>query len=365
MRDPWVIHTGDSLEVLREMQPESIDSIVTDPPYGLGFMGKAWDALPPGEAIAKLMLEVAKPGAHLVAFGGTRTYHRLVVALEDVGWEIRDQLAWVYGSGFPKSLDVSKAIDKAAGAEREVVGSRNAGRAAQGSAFDDDAYVWPGRVDITAPATDAAREWEGWGTALKPAWEPIVLARKPLGQTVAANVLEHGTGALNVDATRIEGKRWPANLLHDGSPEVLAMFPQGRSAGLYPSQSVGTGRGTTYLPTKAQGQLYDDSGSAARFFYTTKASSAERDAGLDDGNHHPTVKPVALMRWLCRLITPPGGLILDPFLGSGSTMVAALQEGFRCVGIERDEQYADIARRRVEEDAPLFNRDPLSPALNT
>jgi site-specific DNA-methyltransferase (adenine-specific) len=324
-----------------------VDSIVTDPPYGLGFMGKAWDALPPGEDIGRELLRVAKPGAHLVAFGGTRTYHRLACALEDAGWEIRDQLAWVYGSGFPKSLDVSKAIDKAAGHWRGRCGPVTIeSQTSKGTEYE--------RGDKGEPVTADAKTWQGWGTALKPAWEPIVLARKPFPGTVADNVLESGTGALNVDGCRIGTQsRWPANLTHDGSPEAIAGM-----------------------------------GDAARYFYSAKASPGERNAGLEGmpsrpgtyvtgrvpgsagqkasayagmtetarQNIHPTVKPLALMRWLCRLITPPGGTVLDPFLGSGSTMAAALSEGFECIGIERDPEYCALARRRVEEDAPLFNR---------
>jgi site-specific DNA-methyltransferase (adenine-specific) len=299
-----LIH-GDCLDVLRTLPSASVDAVVTDPPYGLSFMGKRWDYDVPSVAIWEECLRVLKPGGHLLAFAGTRTQHRMAVRIEDAGFEIRDMIAWVYGSGFPKSLDVSKAIDKAAGAERDV----------------------------------AARQWAGWGTALKPALEPITVARKPLIGTVAENVLEHGTGALNVDGCRAgtedmtaqfdrewkqdgtfgngkrasQGKqcppgRWPANLIHDGSEEVVAL-----------------------------------AGEQARFFYCAKTS--KRDRG--DGNNHPTVKPADLMRYLCRLVTPPGGVVLDPFMGSGSTGKAAMLENFRFIGIERELEYIEIAKRRM------------------
>jgi len=307
---------GDCLDVMASMPESSVDSIVTDPPYGLSFMGKDWDHGVPGEAFWREALRVAKPGAHLLAFGGTRTHHRLMCAIEDAGWEIRDCLGWLYGSGFPKSLDVSKAIDKMAGAER----------------------------------AHEAIQWQGWGTALKPAWEPIVLARKPLIGTVAQNVLEHGTGALNIDGCRVgtEDKlsigsnkhngnainfgmkdnkeaqsqhpqgRFPANLIHDGSDEVEAVFPK----------------------------------NASRFFYCAKASKSERG----EGNNHPTVKPLALMRYLCRLVTPPDGVVLDPFCGSGSTLVGALQEGFRYIGIEKDPDYVNIAYARTKHALKEWGR---------
>lgn len=335
-----MIHVGDSLDVMRTLDADSVDAVVTDPPYGLTFMGKAWDRGVPGVEYWTEALRVAKPGAHLVAFGGTRTYHRLATAIEDAGWEIRDCFVWTYGQGFPKSHDVSKGIDKAAGAEREVVGERKQrGRPkAHNDEFQKNTSSSPVEL-LTAPATDDARRWSGWGTALKPAWEPAVIARKPFRGTVAENVLRHGTGAINVDGCRVkanddplrwerprnmgfhggtdQGKcaaltsdgRWPANLAHDGSPAVLDLFPR----------------------------------EAARFFYSAKASKADRG----EGNTHPTVKPSDLMAYVCRLVTPPGGLVLDPFAGSGSTGVGALREGFRFVGIELSEDYAAIARARL------------------
>jgi site-specific DNA-methyltransferase (adenine-specific) len=360
-------------------------------------------------------LRVAKPGAHLVAFGGTRTYHRLAVAIEDAGWEIRDCLGWLYGSGFPKSLDVSKAIDKAAGVRGEAVGERRFGTTStgQGSGWNDNAVAATGRQDVFAPASDESAKWSGYGTALKPAWEPIILARKPLGSTVAECVQTHGTGALNIDGCRVEGVadspgttppssgergsmsgdlprqdytpnaqgRWPANIVHDGSDEVLAVFPQTSGKGHTPSA-----RGAGGLSTSGHaGQEGIDerdlgAGSTARFFYCAKASRSEREAGLDefeprresdgqtpDGvggenprnrtndahkNHHPTVKPVALMRWLVRLVTPSGGIVLDPFMGSGTTGVAAAREGFEFVGIDMEAEYLAIAQARIAAVAP-------------
>jgi DNA modification methylase len=414
---------GDCLTVMATLPADSVDAVVTDPPYELGFMGKAWDST--GVAfnpdVWREVLRVLKPGGHLLAFSGSRTYHRMAVAIEDAGFEIRDQIMWIYGSGFPKSLDVSKAIDKAAGVERELLGykkrvdgtSRNyenwknkSGSVALGDYSDVN-----GRDSL--PATPSAQQWQGWGTALKPAHEPLVLARKPLIGTVAANVLEHGTGALNIDASRILsndgfekawdkpvstnigahkntyisngqqhivdltanrpfGGRWPANVIHDGSDEVVELFPSSKSNG-------GTGGGTGGIwATGSKTPVspgYVDAGSAARFFYSAKASKRDRNEGLDGfekrqqdesrkegnpggdnprnrgvnkvANHHPTVKPTDLMRYLCRLITPPNGLILDPFTGSGSTGKAAVLEGFDFLGIEMQVEYVEIARARI------------------
>lgn len=352
---------GDSRDVLRGFMGESFHSVVCDPPYALvsiakrygkpgaaaakhgtdglyarassGFMGKQWDTGETAFAVSfwAEVLRVLKPGGHVVAFSGTRTYHRMVCAIEDAGFEIRDQLAWVYGSGFPKSHNQKG-------------------------------------------------DWEGWGTALKPAWEPIVLARKPLVGTVAESVTAHGTGALNIDGCRIhaddaqggaytikrfkpgatftrdggtwkpegdaplyhgEAKpgRWPASILHDGSDEVIAAFPEARSAGEHPGASTSRDGVTSF--SGKQGALYSDGGSAARFFYSAKADANDRI-----GSKHPTVKPVDLMQWLCRLVTPPGGTVLDPFAGTGTTGEAAWREGFSAVLIERECEYqADIARR--------------------
>jgi len=372
---------GDCLERLRELPDCSVDACVTDPPYGLSFMGKKWDYDVPTVDVWAEVLRVLKPGGHLLAFAGTRTQHRMAVQIEDAGFEIRDMIAWVYGSGFPKSLDVSKAIDKAAGAEREVVGSAAGARNGNGQNNDYGAYgsAAEGTYSVTAPATPEAQQWAGWGTALKPALEPITVARKPLGEkTVAANVLAHGTGGLNVDGCRVgtdggttrsdqapyaasgwrtghkietlNAGRWPANLIHDGSDEVVGLFPAARSSG-----GGGVDRnahdtcvysGGWGLHDNSAGQYYD-SGSAARFFYCAKASKADRE----QGNGHPTVKPTELMRYLCRLVTPPGGVVLDPFMGSGSTGKAALLECFGFIGIEREAEYLEIARGRIQAPA--------------
>lgn len=379
------LYLGDCTDALKTMPDNSVDSITTDPPYGLSFMGKRWDYDVPGVEVWAECLRVLKPGGHLLAFAGTRTQHRMAVRIEDAGFEIRDMIAWVYGSGFPKSLDVSKAIDKAAGAEREVVGTVDPrgtfdGRERKSAAINTNWRGAEGREDvrdlsqkqITAPATEAARQWQGWGTALKPALEPITVARKPLakGHAVAANVLAHGTGALNIDGCRVETNestlrpngpvgynwggsggvgrsdcgRWPANLIHDGSDEVLAGFPQS-SAKNGVTQGEGKGGIWSKSTGKRAGPTHGDAGSAARFFYCAKASKNDRG----EGNAHPTVKPTELMRYLCRLVTPAGGVTLDPFMGSGSTGKAAMLEGFRFIGIEREVKYFDIACRRIDD----------------
>jgi site-specific DNA-methyltransferase (adenine-specific) len=389
------LHNADCLDHLRTLEDCSIHSIVTDPPYGLAFMGKRWDYDVPSVEIWAECLRVLKPGGHLLAFAGTRTQHRMACRIEDAGFEIRDMIAWVYGTGFPKSLDVSKAIDKAAGAEREVVGQRRYG---DGHVQNSTRLAPPigtfqrtqdDRLD-TAPATPEAQRWADWGTALKPALEPITMARKPLTGTVAANVLEFGTGAINVDGCRVgtetvsthsrgsngafpkrpgetsaeesgrkqdqragldqseRSGRWPANLIHDGSDEVVGLFPEANSARI--GNPNNPHRGVNHTATSyGQGDGkethdYRDSGSAARFFYCAKTSKRERG----EGNNHPTVKPIALMAYLCRLVTPPGGIVLDPFMGSGSTGIAALQEGFDFIGIEREAEYVGIAESRIE-----------------
>lgn len=375
------------------------DSCVTDPPYHLtsvvkrfgsataapaqhgtdgafarasrGFMGKEWD----GGDIAfqpdtwRQVYDVLKPGAYLAAFGGTRTAHRMAVAIEDAGFEIRDTLMWLYGTGFPKSHDVAKGIDKLRGApvKRMIPG---ADQHKDGWIKDDGRTHTPGEYE---PATPEAAAWQGWGTALKPAVEPIILARKPLIGTVAANVAAFGTGGINIDACRVPGEstvtrhtaemgyhggnlaaeyvtgsdsgRWPANILHDGSPEVLAAFAQfgDRPGGTGPASRGAGGISTNGHAGQTGLEPYRerDSGSAARFFYCAKAGKADRA-----GSKHPTVKPQSLMRWLTTLITPPGGHVLDLFAGSGSTLQAACDLGFSATGIERDPEYqADIARR--------------------
>lgn len=324
-----MIYHGDCLSVLRGMADNSLDACVTDPPYGLSFMGKGWDYDVPSVDIWREVFRVLKPGAHLLAFAGTRTQHRMAVNIEDAGFQIRDMIAWVYGSGFPKSHNLDG-------------------------------------------------EWQGWGTALKPALEPITVARKPLIGTVAANVQTHGTGAINIDGCRVgtgEDKgvwpitqrrhndvawtvqpvetdttkgRWPANLIHDGSEEVLAGFPETKSGNLSPHHRLKASDNRAMSgpnqKRSPRNEFGGDSGSAARFFYCAKASKADRD----EGNNHPTVKPTDLMRYLCRLVTPPGGTVLDPFMGSGSTGKAATLEGFAFVGIEREAEYLEIAKARIE-----------------
>ena len=409
---------GDSLHKLKELEANSIDSVVTDPPYGLSFMGKAWDYDVPKVELWREVLRVLKPGGHLLSFGGTRTYHRMAVEIEDAGFEIRDQLQWIYGSGFPKSHAVSKGIDKAAGAERQVIGDNPNHRLGQSQGKDPGVAMLgqphTGSGKITASATDAAKLWDGWGTALKPANEPIVLARKPLSEkTVAANVLRWGTGAINVDASRIGAEtiktqakakgssftsvgnangfngcaasfhqgRWPANVLFDESAAEMLNAQSGRvrfrtietQSGDY-SFSPGHTKGHRKQSHVKGGDAY---GGASRFFYVAKASKAERNKGLEgmplreppgskrsapaEGrqsalgeprqNFHPTVKPVRLMQYLIKLITPPNGTVLDPFMGSGSTGVAATALGFKFVGVELSEEYYEIAKKRIEASA--------------
>ena len=376
------LHLGDCREILQTLPDASVDAVVTDPPYGLAFMGKRWDYDVPSVEIWAECLRVLKPGGHLLAFAGTRTQHRMAVRIEDAGFEIRDMIAWVYGSGFPKSLDVSKAIDKAAGEIRpRVAGGQGGANAILGARKCGEAIS---REAISREA----QQWTGWGTALKPALEPVTMARKPLAGTVAACVVEHGTGALNVDGCRVQGGpspsvdrrahaalgasvgatgwetaarpasyndqrpgeqlgRWPANLIHDGSDEVVGLFPQTVSGGDFKQGMVQHSR--TYNVSEAvkderirDAYERDSSGSAARFFYTAKATKAERQ-----GVTHPTVKPLDLMAYLCRLVTPPGGTVLDPFMGSGTTIKAAIGDGFNAIGIERDPQYFAMAEHRM------------------
>lgn len=405
---PVLIHLGDCRDILAELEDASVDSIVTDPPYELGFMGKKWD----GSGIAfdvemwEQCLRVLKPGGHLLAFGGSRTWHRLAVAIEDAGFEIRDSIAWLYGSGFPKSLDVSKAIDKAAGAEREVIGksarhvSGKPGQRTEGlngsSTFAETVGMG---AYITAPATEAARQWQGWGTALKPAFEPIVVARKPLVGTVAANVLEHGTGALNIDACRIpagqdyrdkcasvvgldsnrngaaygewtgartdsarEEGRWPTNVVLDDTQAAELDAQTGIQKSGTAVQRNGGGQkifggiaGGENSAGARPDAGYNDEGGASRFFpvfkYQAKAPTKERPSYVnEDGNKvaHSTVKPLALMRWLVKLVTPPGGVVLDPFAGSGTTVEACLLEKFRCIAIENEPDYIPLIEQRLE-----------------
>jgi len=418
-----ILH-GNNLDILPTLPDNSVDSIVTDPPYELGFMGKKWDSSGIAYSVELWTecLRVLKPGGHLLSFGGTRTFHRVAVAIEDAGFEIRDNIAWLYGSGFPKSLDVSKAIDKAAGAERRVLGTYVApdGKRRTGGNSFSVGKEPDGREEgkRTAPSTPEAQQWEGWGTALKPAHEPIIVARKPLIGTVAHNVLTHGTGALNIDGSRIGtdgGKgivvgvldskqdkngawrtknvveddtvrgRWPANIILDEhtaglldeqsgvSKSPSGMITQGGKA--KGGFDVGSSDGTR--TSKFQG--HNDSGGASRFFYVAKASKRDRNEGLDEmpikrpdnrsstgmgtfqekgvqpqQNFHPTVKPTALMEYLVKLVTPPNGTVLDPFTGSGSTGKAAILNGFDFIGIEMTEDYLPIIKARLQHAETEF-----------
>lgn len=397
------------------MEANSVDSIVTDPPYEYGFMGKAWDST--GVAFDRATwaacLRVLKPGGHLLSFGSTRTYHRIACAIEDAGFEIRDTIAWMFGSGFPKSLDVSKAIDKDAGATRvrNLVATRQGnvtrrGEGDQGSTYGDS---HGGFRDESIPATPDAARWSGWGTALKPAYEPIIVARKPLGMNVAVCVLRHGTGAINVDACRVgieasgwggggsalfegglarEGGtarpsvgRWPANVILDDEAGAGLDAQSGTltNGGQNATSPTHVDRDGLFFGMGKGSARPGNEGGASRFFYCAKADAGERDAGLDDlpmatraelvdrvegtagienpragtgrtsegrRNTHATVKPIDLMRYLCRLVTPPGGLVLDPFAGSGTTLVAGLLEGFDVVGVEMGTDHACIAWHR-------------------
>jgi DNA modification methylase len=430
----YKILKGNSLDLLPTLADNSIDAIVTDPPYELGFMGKTWDnsGIAYSLELWQQCLRVLKPGGHLLAFSGSRTYHRMVVSIEDAGFEIRDMISWISNKTFPKSLNISKAIDKAAGAEREVIGKHSApaGKSAvmTGSRTVTEAGFWARGdtdVDITAPATDEAKQWDGWGTGLKPTVEPIVMARKLVEGTVANNVLTYGTGGLNIDASRIgftseqdianyefnnngvnrmtkdEGEalglhnggwkikkqerqspqgRWPANLILD---EYTAELLDEQSGQTKPSKGrtgkVGGQQGlyeNGHSPDYESTWPTDNGGGASRFFYVAKASKRDRNEGLEhlpleqvafgghgnnepDGmtqqlvhaprqNFHPTVKPTALMQYLVKLITPPGGTVLDPFTGSGSTGKAAILEGFDFIGIELTEDYWPIIEGRLK-----------------
>ena len=476
---------GDSLEVLKDFEDNYFDSVVTDPPYGLAFMGKKWDYDVPQVELWKEVYRVLKPGGHILSFAGSRTYHRMAVNIEDAGFEIRDMLGWLYGSGFPKSHNIGKAVDKINGrfydnnfkeycnkkrinkkysfndinklmgvavtgggfassilgdkskntlptkqnykklknildlddrfddlinkaeAEREVVGKSIV---PTGHSFAGERYTKESidkEVDITIPKTEQAKQWEGWGTALKPAHEPIVMARKPFNTSVAENVLTHGTGGINIDECRVgtekmkwqkRGKsvnyakttfkdrtgevnegRFPANIIHDGSEEVLEVFPEtGKSSGGRIGKKQQSN--TTHIVAgeyRKGNPGFGDSGSAARFFYCAKASKAERNMGLDDfegkyldpqrkvgskggtnprnrgaeskrKNYHPTVKPIKLMEYLVRLVTPKEGIVLEPFAGSGTTLIACKQQGFNYIGIEKEQEYCDIAEARLK-----------------
>jgi DNA modification methylase len=419
---PWLdvdgvtVFHGDCRDVMRDLPDDSVDSVVTDPPYDLtankrggsgeasvtlanpygrarigGFMGKEWDATGVAFEIETWAeaLRVLKPGGHLLAFGGTRTWHRLAVAIEDAGFEVRDSVAWMYGSGFPKSLDVSKAIDKADG--RSGARSPNSGGYKGGTSFGAGPASW--RTDNYIPSeqhepkSEQAKTWQGWGTALKPAHEPIVVARKPLIGTVAENVQTHGTGALNIDGCRIEasdqavldaavarmagnevkgdlnfaGKasikpnsaqgRWPANVILDESQAAELDKQSGVTSYNPPAtwkNGTGTSEGWGTVGKAEPGETrtgFGDRGGASRFFYVAKANKKERPNV--NGIAHPTVKPMTLMRYLVRLVTPPGGTVLEPFAGSGTTIEACVIEGFNCIAIEREADYLPLIQARL------------------
>jgi DNA modification methylase len=448
--DSVTVHHGDCLDVLRELPDASVDAVVTDPPYALEFMGSTWDGWSSPKAFqewcelwAAECLRVLKPGGHLLAFGGSRTWHRLAAAVEDAGFEIRDSIAWLYGSGFPKSLDVAKAIDQKRddradilrvtgwlaeqrdragwtnqqideafgfngmalhwtsaphrkvaqvprweqwtrlrellgfGDEMDAEVSRLNGRkgtpgetwqTAEVLRTETRAHAPSGLVgigqecrkthgtrEIKAPNSSAAEQWQGWGTALKPAFEPIVVGRKPLAGTVAANVLAHGTGALNIGASRGETGRWPANVVLDDSQaagldrQTGTLTSGSRKAGDYGLMGY---MGADAAPMPA---IEGDTGGASRFFptfrYEAKAPTAERPRVGDVA--HPTVKPLDLMRWLVRLVTPPGGVVLEPFAGSGTTAEACVLEGFRCIAIEREADYLPLIVGRLSKPVQL------------
>lgn len=388
------IETGDNLAILKSLNPNQFDSMVTDPPAGISFMGKEWDGDKGSRDawirwLAETMAEamrVLKPGAHALVWAIPRTQHWTMMALENAGFEVRDVVYHMYGQGFPKSQDISKAIDKAAGVEREVVGFDPVA-AKRTTAIGTAAYGdYKGQSgDVTAPATPDTQKWSGWGTALKPACEPWILVQKPLSEnTIAANVLKHGTGGLNIDGTRIgdghdrttgglrgenmesdhfgqikfaqaerpTGGRFPANVIFDeDAAKVLDEQTKDSRAG----KPTGGGQlgmvdgsdGKSIFGNKAiRTSNYDDGNvsGASRFFYTAKASKSDRG----EGNVHPTVKPIKLMKYLIKLITPPGGTVLDPFMGSGTTGVAAIKSGFKFYGIDQDKQYSGIALKRLE-----------------
>jgi DNA modification methylase len=337
---------GNSLEKLKELEDNSVDSVVTDPPYGLAFMGKKWDYDVPSVELWCEVFRVLKSGGHLLSFGGTRTYHRMVVAIEDAGFEIRDQLQWLYGSGFPKSMDISKAIDKAAGAKREVVGVAGKSGSKRNAMAGD---FQGGEYHSTAPATPEAKQWEGFGTALKPANEPIVLARKPLSEkTVAKNVLKWGVGGLNIDGSRIASDSMPKSCTNqnirgdafksDNSDRERDTVYTPSEQGRWPANILLDETAATVLDEQS-----DDKKGTSRFFYVAKASKRERG----DGNVHPTVKPIKLMSYLVKIVTPPGGTVLDPFMGSGTTGVACTETGFDFIGIELEQEYFEIASKRI------------------
>ena len=434
MKNNIDLRLGDCLEVLKTIPDNSIDAVITDPPYGLSFMGKKWDYDVPSVEVWVECLRVLKPGGHLLSFAGSRTYHRMAVRIEDAGFEIRDQIMWVYGSGFPKSHNIGKAIDKIEGNEREVLGTkadfsmdgakRNPNNHREvGESAREIQHEYGYKQGWDAPVTKGNSDWEGWGTALKPAHEPIVMARKPLSEkSIAENVLKHGTGGINIDGSRIAFEdtqnaatnpkfrkennykmpepgqesngavkftssnneydtsgRFPANIIFDEEAGQLLDEQSGvkKSSKRSSVYNKDTEHTNTYTPAKSDyrdDNTYGDKGGASRFFYCPKAAKSDRNEGLlvekqnnprpigvafnnesdlfqqTTGNNHPTVKPTDLMRYLINLITPPNGTILDPFMGSGSTGKAAVRCGVNFIGIEKEQEYMDIASARIEHE---------------
>jgi len=420
----WQVINGSSAEILKTYPDNSFDCVVTDPPYGINFLGKSWDSNTGDKEVYEQCFRVLKPGGHLLAFSAARTYHHLAMSVEMCGFEIRDQIMWIYGSGFPKSQDIGRQIDKAAGKKDPNYGSKKTDKQGNESVADFANGVRCGKCNKTfnaeiikdckeescgmkyTPQTDEGKQWSGWGTQLKPAHEPIVMARKPVIGSIRENVLEHGTGAINIDACRVEyenekdmeaaGLNWnktgyetggprfvgsgaenesvikpkekknniniegrfPANVIHDGSDEVVSMFPHSTSGArksTHKIKGLDTGEqravfGDDAISGKYNVQPFTDApaeeGSAARFFYCPKVSGKERHIGTAE-NNHPTVKPIELMKYLIKLVTPPNGHILDPFNGSGSTGCAAVELGFDYTGIELDPNYVEIATKRI------------------
>jgi site-specific DNA-methyltransferase (adenine-specific) len=391
-RDNITLYGGDLRDVLPTLPEASVDFVVTDPPYSLSFMGKEWDKAIPGPEYWRAIARVCKPGALMLAFGGTRTYHRLTCAIEDAGWEIRDCLMWLYGQGFPKAPDIGLLIDKAKGAKREVVGTK---LGQPGYSLADhgrtnevygDLHNPAAECAITAPATELAKQWTGWANSLKPAWEPIILAMKPLDGTLAHNAERWGVAGFNIGASRIgtdatnrvrnpeshadggwvsvarspvgsaASGRWPANLLLDEEAAVRLDEQTGTltsglmKAGQKRNRSKGDGGYHGDFPdTASERGTYGDSGGASRFFYVAKATKRERNPAWGPKNDHPTVKPLKLMQYLLTLLsTPTGGLVLDPFAGSGTTLLAAKTLGRPSIGVELDEHNCQIAAARLE-----------------
>lgn len=393
--EKYQIKVGDNIQLMKQLPDNSIDSIVSDPPYGLSFMNKKWDYVVPSVEFWKEVYRVLKPGGHILSFGGTRTYHRMVVNMEYAGFEIRDQIMWLYGSGFPKSLNIGKAIYKIEGNEREVVGlDPNSIGGDREREFINGSNIKRTRNEFL---TKGQTQWEGWGTAIKPANEPICLARKPLSEkSVAENVLKWGTGGINVDGCRVgsEGGTKAINFGDNkgGGKGKPTNDIQELNEGRFPANIIlecicdevikGDIHTNPMCPCRLMDEQsggFNDKGGASRFFYQAKVSKKERNMGLDGfednriettsmnwekttngttdieykritptyKNNHPTVKPVQLMAYLCRLITPPGGTILDPYMGSGSTGIAALLEGFNFIGMEMNPEYAKIAEARI------------------